>query len=195
MSPTPVAQTALVLRARASTRGEETNPYPARVKHLVRYADPMAWAWVLAIGQATEQLGEPFRSAVERCSLIQVGPEAPPEAMTQTANDTLRGFASPLRFPAATPSAPTGLACIVHGIRGPTLALTMPVAEGAGIALALSAAWLTRGVVDYALIGTSASQRHGAPYAACVVLTRGEGPTVDPALLVKSLLPERCAHD
>ncbi|AKQ67325.1 hypothetical protein A176_004237 [Myxococcus hansupus] len=194
MNPTPLANTSPVLRASASTRGDATNPYPARVKHAVRYADPLAWAWVLAIGEATEPLGESFRSTVERCALIQVGPEAPPDAMTQTARDALRGFASPLRFPAATPSAPTGLACIVHGIRGPTLTLTMPVADGAGIALALSAAWLSRGVSDYALIGTAVT-RHGAPYAACVVLTRGEGPAVDPALLVKTLLPEPCAHD
>lgn len=195
MNLTPSANTTLVLRASASTRGDDANPYPARVKQWVRYADPMAWAWVLAIGEATAPLGETFRSAVERCSLIQVGPEAPPDAMTQTASDALRGFASPLRFPAATPSAPTGLACIVHGIRGPTLTLTMPVEEGAAIALALSTAWLARGVVDYALIGTAASARHGAPHAACVVLTRGEGPGVDPALLVKTLLPEPRAHD
>ena len=72
--------------------------------------------------------------------------------MAQVASEALRGFASPIRFPSATPSAPTGLACIVHGLRGPTLALTLPVPDGVGLALALSAAWLSRGVVDYALI-------------------------------------------
>jgi hypothetical protein len=182
---------AFVLRGSARTRNDRPNPYAARVKTSVRYADPMAWALVLAIGEATESLGEAFRASGDRCSLIQVGTEAPSEALSQAANEALRGFASPLRFPAATPSAPTGLACIVHGLRGPTLTLTLPVTEGVGLALALSTAWLTRGVVDYALIGTTTS----APQASCVVLSRGEGPAVDAALLVKTLLPESRAHD
>jgi hypothetical protein len=179
----------LVLRGSAVVRGGGPNPYAAQVKATVRYADPMAWALVLAIGEATAPLGEDFRAATDRCSLIQVGPEAPPEAMAQVAGEALRGFASPIRFPSATPSAPTGLACIVHGLRGPTLALTMPVTDGAGIALALSAAWLARGVVDYALIGTAASIPGGPPRAACAVLTRGTGPGVDPELLVRTLHP------
>ncbi|QSQ17061.1 coronafacic acid synthetase [Myxococcus landrumensis] len=184
----------LILRGSARSHSGAPNPYAARVKTTVRYADPMAWALTLAIGEATEPLGEDFRAAVARCSLIQVGSEAPPEAMSRAATEALRGFASAIRFPAATPSAPAGLACIVHGLRGPTLALTMPVTEGARIALALSTAWLARGVVDYALIGTAASVPGGEPRAACAVLSRGEGPTVDEALLVKTLLPERSSH-
>ncbi|MBZ4401171.1 MULTISPECIES: coronafacic acid synthetase [unclassified Myxococcus] len=187
MNPT----TSLVLRGDARARGGGANPYVARVKGSVRYADPMAWTLVLAVGEVLESLGEDFRASADRCSLIQVGPEAPPEAMSSAAREALRGFASPIRFPAAPPSAPTGLACIVHGIRGPTLALTLPVAEGAGLALSLSTAWLTRGVVDYALIATAASVPGEAPRAACVVLSRGEGPPVDPARLVQSLLFSR----
>lgn len=179
----------VVLRGSAEARSGGPNPYAARVKTAVRYADPMAWVLVLAIGEATEPLGEDFRGAADRCSLIQVGPDAPPEAMSQSASEALRGFASPLRFPAATPSAPTGLACIVHGLRGPALALTMTVADGAGIALALSAAWLERGVVDYALIGTASPVPGGPPRAACVVLSRGVGPSMDPALLARTLQP------
>lgn len=193
MNLAPPAKTSLVIRGSAAAWGGGPNPYAARVKTAVRYADPMAWALVLAIGEATEPLGDDFQGSVERCSLIQLGPEAPAEALSQAASEALRGFASPLRFPAATPSAPTGLACIVHGLRGPTLALTLPVAQGADIALALSAAWLARGVVDYALIGTTASVPGGPPRAACAVLSRGEGPGVALALLVKTLLP-RAAH-
>ncbi|NMO13928.1 coronafacic acid synthetase [Pyxidicoccus fallax] len=179
----------IVLLGGAEARGGGPNPYAARVKTAVRYADPMSWALVLAIGEATAPLGEGFRAVVDRCSLIQVGPEAPPEAMAHAASEALRGFASPIRFPAANPSAPTGLACIVHGLRGPTLALTMPVEEAAGIALTLSAAWLARGVVDYALIGTAASVPGGPPRAACAVLSRGMGQGVDAALLVRTLQP------
>ena len=65
----------------------------------------------------------------------------------------------------------------------------MPVTDGAGIALALSTAWLTRGVVDYALIGTAASVPGSPPRAACIVLSRGVGAEVDPALLVRTLHP------
>ncbi|WP_338867794.1 coronafacic acid synthetase [Myxococcus stipitatus] len=185
----------LVLRGSAHSHAGAPNPHAARVKTTVRYADPMAWALTLAIGEATAPLGEAFQSSVARCSLIQMGSEAPPEAMSRAASEALRGFASAIRFPAATPSAPAGLACIVHGLRGPALALTMPVSEGASVALMLSAAWLARGVVDYALIGTAASVPGGEPRAACVVLSRGEGPAVDAALLVKTLLPERSSHD
>ncbi|NVJ02066.1 coronafacic acid synthetase [Myxococcus sp. AM009] len=195
MTVTSLASASIVLRGSAATRSDGANPYAARVRTSVRYADPMAWALVCVIGEATEPLGEGFRSAVDRCALIQVGPEAPLEAMTQAASEALRGFASPIRFPAATPSAPAGLACIVHGLRGPTLALTLPVTDGAGIALALAAAWLSRGVVDYALIAATASVPGGAPRAACGVLSRGEGPAVDPARLVKILQSEPRPHD
>ncbi|MFY1825986.1 coronafacic acid synthetase [Myxococcus fulvus] len=190
MNSAPHTTTSLVLRGGARARGGGANPYAARAKTSVRYADPMAWTLVLAVGEVLKSLGEDFRASADRCSLIHVGPEAPPEAMSSAAREALRGFASPIRFPAAPPSAPTGLACILHGLRGPTLALTLPVVEGAGIALSLSTAWLTRGVVDYALIATAASVPGEAPRAACVVLSRGEGPLVDPELLVQALLPE-----
>jgi hypothetical protein len=186
MSQSPVS---IVLRGSAAVQGERPNPYPAQVKATVRYADPMAWALVLAIGEATAPLGEDFRAAASRCSLIQVGPQGPTEAMAQVASDALRGFASPVRFPSATPSAPAGLSCIVHGLRGPTLALTMPVPEAAEIALMLSTAWLSRGVVDYALIGTSVPTPGAPPRAGCVVLARGQGPGVDSQLVVRTLLP------
>lgn len=189
MSQSAPGESALVLSGSAVVRGDAPNPYPARVKTTVRYADPMAWSLVLAIGEATAPLGEGFRDATDRCSLIQLGSEGPREAMAQVASEALRGFASPIRFPSATPSAPTGLACIVHGLRGPTLALTLPVPDGVEIALALSASWLSRGVVDYALIGSAASIPGGPPHAGCVVLTRGAGPGVDPALVVRTLLP------
>lgn len=179
----------LVLRSSADVRGDAPNPYPARVKTTVRYADPMSWALVLAIGEATAPLGEDFRASGDRCSLIQLGSEGPREAMAQVASEALRGFASPIRFPSATPSAPTGLACIVHGLRGPTLALTLPVPDGVGLALALSTTWLSRGVVDYALIASAASIPGGPPRAGCVVLSRGTGPGVDPELVVRTLHP------
>ncbi|MCP3061168.1 coronafacic acid synthetase [Myxococcus sp. K38C18041901] len=191
MNPT----TSLVLRGGARTRGGGANPYVAKVKTSVRYADPMAWTLVLAVGEVLESLGESFRASADRCSLIHVGTQAPPEALSSAAREALRGFASPIRFPAAPPSAPTGLACIVHGIRGPTLALTLPVTEGAGLALSLSTAWLMRGVIDYALIATTAAVSGEEPRAACVVLSRGEGQPVDTALLVQALLPASRATD
>lgn len=189
MSQPAPGELSLVLCGSAVVRGDVPNPYAARVKTTVRYADPMAWALVLAIGEATAPLGEGFRAAANRCSLIQVGSEGPREAMAQVASEALRGFASPIRFPSATPSAPAGLACIVHGLRGPTLALTSPAPEGARLALTLSAGWLSRGVVDYALIATTASTPGGPPRAGCVVLSRGTGPGVDPELVVRTLLP------
>ncbi|OJT27511.1 coronafacic acid synthetase [Archangium sp. Cb G35] len=189
MSQPIAGESALVLSGSAVVRGDVPNPYAARVKTIVRYADPMAWALVLAVGEATAPLGEAFEAVKDRCSLIQLGPEGPREAMAQVASEAQRGFASPIRFPSSTPSAPAGLACIVHGLRGPTLALTLPVQDGVGIALALSASWLSRGVVDYALIGTAASVPGGPPHAGCVVLTRGTGPGVAPELVVRTLLP------
>jgi 3-oxoacyl-(acyl-carrier-protein) synthase len=183
------APVSIVLRGGAAVSGERPNPYPARVKSTVRYADPMSWALVLAIGEATAPLGEDFRAAASRCSLIQVGPQGPVEAMAQVATEASRGFASPVRFPSATPSAAAGLACIVHGLRGPTLSLAMPVSEGVEVALALSTAWLSRGVVDYALIGASVPLPGAPPHAGCVVLSRGMGPGVDPRLIARTLLP------
>ncbi|WP_232293772.1 coronafacic acid synthetase [Stigmatella aurantiaca] len=143
----------VLLRGSARALTDAPNPYISRWKSSVRYADPLSWALAQAAGEAVAPLGEAFTRATDRCSLIQVGAAGPRETWTQVASDAARGFASPMRFPAATPSAPTGLSCIVHGLRGPSLALTMPVETGVEVALTLSSAWLERGVVDWALIG------------------------------------------
>lgn len=180
---------AVTLRGSAVVFSDAPNPHAARWKPTVRYADPLSWALVMAVGEATRALGEDFTRATDRCSLIQVGAVGPRETWAQVASDAARGFASPLRFPAATPSAPTGLSCIVHGLRGPTLALTMPVASAVEVALALSAAWLARGVVDWALIGSVLAIEGRPPGAGCVVLSRGTGPGVDVDAVARSLQP------
>ncbi|MBJ6764380.1 coronafacic acid synthetase [Myxococcaceae bacterium JPH2] len=187
MSSPSVGHASIVLRGSACVSGARPNPYAARVKGTVRYADPMSWSLVMAIGEAIAPLGDDFQAWATRCSLIQVGPAGPPEAMAQVASDALRGFASPVRFPSATPSAPAGLACIVHGIRGPTLALTLPVEEAVTLALHLSSDWLSRGVVEGALIAAPLPSGVGAPTAGCVLLARGEGPAVDVARVTRAL--------
>ncbi|RKH15282.1 coronafacic acid synthetase [Corallococcus sp. CA047B] len=177
----------VALRGSAVVFADAPNPHLVKWKPSVRYADPLSWALVMAVGEATGSLGEDFTRAADRCSLIQVGAVGPRETWAQVASDAARGFASPLRFPAATPSAPTGLSCIVHGLRGPTLALTMPVATGAEVALAMSMAWLQRGVVDWALIGSVLSVEGRPPGAGCVVLSRGTGPGVGVEVVARSL--------
>src|SRR5262249_19152831 len=55
------------------------------------------------------------------------------------------GFSSPLRYPAANPGALLGVSCILFGLRGPTLNLIMPPADGVAPGLLAAAGWLQRG--------------------------------------------------
>jgi hypothetical protein len=87
-----------------------------------------------------------------------------------------------MRYPASNPGSLAGVTCIALGLRGPTLVLTMPPAEGAPVGLLLGGRWIERGDVPLVLVGACWERSPGKPRARCLLLGRGAGAApIDPA--------------
>jgi 3-oxoacyl-(acyl-carrier-protein) synthase len=97
--------------------------------------------------------------------VVMIAPAGCPEAAADLARQAADGRVSPLRYPAAAPSASLGLCCIVFGLRGPTVTLTMSLAAGVPRATWLAGRYLARGDAEVAIVATAEPA-----IARCVVL-------------------------
>jgi hypothetical protein len=127
----------------------------------VRYADPAAWIVATAVARALAAAPEAVKAAGDRIGVVVTSPRGPVETMTWIATATREGYSSPLRYPATNPGSLAGVACIALTLRGPTLVLTMPPAQGAPLAITLGARWIARGDVALALVASC--RDHGEP--------------------------------
>lgn len=160
----------LTVGGRGQASGGEVGPRLAQVRRAVRYADPSSWAMANAVDAALTASPRPLDT--NRVALVNLGLQGPSEAMAQVAGSVREGSVSPVRFPAASPSAAVALSCIAWGIRGPTLSLLQPLRQGLPVALALARGWLGRGQVEGVLLASFHLPEGGAPpRAACVLLT------------------------
>lgn len=104
------------------------------------YAPPLAWA---VANFARLLIGDDGGIEPHHTAMIVVSDECSLRTMRELSLTAARGTISPLRFAGASPSIVAGLAALEHGLRGPTLALTMPPAHAATAVLALTTHWLT----------------------------------------------------
>jgi hypothetical protein len=133
------------------------------------YAAPVAWA-AAAFTQAL--IGEEGGIASLHTGLIVVSDECSLGTIRELSRAAADGTISPLRFAGASPSIVAGLPALEQGIRGPTLALTMPPAHASDAILALIEYWMRyNGVVSVIAI---------AHY------TRGEGGHLFKGLIARS---------
>jgi hypothetical protein len=138
--------------ARAVVHMPCDSAHAVRLRSKIRYADPSSWLLVEAIDRAgVPGLGT---GRVEHTAVMVVAPAGCPQAAADLARQAGVGQVSPLRYPAASPSASLGLCCIVFGLCGPTLTLTMPLADGVPRATWLAQRYLARGDVDLAIVAT-----------------------------------------
>ena len=126
--------------------------HQARLRSKIRYVDPSSWLLVEAI----ERAGLPglLAGRAENTAVVVVAPAGCPQAAADLARQAADGAVSPIRYPAASPSASLGLACIVFGLCGPTLTLTMPLATGVPRATWLAQRYLARRDAELALVAT-----------------------------------------
>jgi hypothetical protein len=160
----------IAVLGRGEAEGSARDSYRERVKSIVRYADPAAWATVDAVGQARACVEDMSAVDIERTGVLLVSEYGPVETMATVASTARDGYLSAFRFPAATPGSLVGLTCIVFGFRGPTLNLTMPPAQGVPIAAEVARNWLKRDVVNFVFIATC---QQGA-LARCLLVARRE---------------------
>jgi 3-oxoacyl-(acyl-carrier-protein) synthase len=172
----------------AASGPDVTSPAAVAAKTIVRYADPLSWAVVAAVRAAAAPHAERMSRSAENVALVHVTPSGPAETMARVRQDAAAGFASPIRFPAAAPSAPAGLACLAFGLRGPSLCLAMPIEQGTTIALGMAAAWLARRTADLCVIVISGPARSAIPRAACVLLAPADDVATTPLAIVRRTL-------
>jgi len=103
------------------------------------YATPLAWAAADFTGLL---LGEDDEIAPHHTGMIVASDECSLSTIRELSRAAARGAVSPLRFAGASPSIVAGLPALQYGIRGPTLALTMPPEHASSAILALIKYWV-----------------------------------------------------
>ena len=103
------------------------------------YATPVAWGVAnfvqLLIGAETG-------IAPRHTGLIVVSDECSLRTILELARSAAQGMISPLKFAGSSPSIVAGLPALEQGIRGPTLALTMPPRHASSAIVALITYWM-----------------------------------------------------
>lgn len=163
-----IAAPSIHVLGRAAAHAPASSPHQARLRSTIRYADPSSWLAVDALDRAG--LAELLAGRGDRTAVVMIAPAGCPEAAVDLGRQAAEGRVSPLRYPAAAPSASLGLCCIVFGLRGPTVTLTMPLASGVPRATWLAGRYLARGDAELAIVATA---EPGA--ARCVVLCPAAG--------------------
>jgi hypothetical protein len=139
-------------------KGEALRPQPelfdARLRTVVRYADPAAWISAAAVVHAGAAMREALAAGRDNVGVVVVSDEGPQETMQALDEAAVAGFSSPLRFPAGNPGSLVGVTCILLGFRGPTLNFIMPPANGVPAGLVLAAGWLQRRVCSFVFVTT-----------------------------------------
>lgn len=103
------------------------------------YATPVAWA----VASFTRELIDEDGAIVpQHTGMIVVSDECSSMTLRELARTLATGSISPLRFAGASPSIVVGLPAIELGIRGPTVALTMPPEHASSAIVALVRYWM-----------------------------------------------------
>ena len=106
------------------------------------YATPVAWA----AADFTQLLIEDEGGiAPHHTGMIVVSDECSLSTIRDLSRTAAQGVISPLRFAGASPSIVAGLPALQQGIRGPTLALTMPPDHASSAIVALINYWIRYG--------------------------------------------------
>jgi hypothetical protein len=129
-----------------------------RYRSQIPYADPAAWYLVAALEQLFSRLGELDRN---RVGIVLIDDEGPSHVLSDLRARRLTRKMSPMRFPAATPSALLAVSCIVFKLRGPSMTLVCPIERGVPSALSAVRFWLDDCTCDVVILaarptGTSA---------------------------------------
>jgi len=106
------------------------------------YATPVAWA---TANFAQALIGAAGGIVPHHTGMIVASDECSLSTIRELAHTAAQGAISPLRFAGASPSIVAGLPALQHGIRGPTLSLTMPPEHASSAILAMINYWIRYG--------------------------------------------------
>jgi hypothetical protein len=122
------------------------------------YATPVAWA---AANFTQLLIGDEGGIVPHHTGLIVVSDECSLNTIQDLSRTAAQGTISPLRFAGASPSIVAGLPALQQGIRGPTLALTMPPDHASSPIEALINYWLRYGNIVSVIVIAHYKQGEG----------------------------------
>ncbi len=142
----------------------EVTPTPRlnAAKRELRYADPSSWL----LSAAASDLLDSNNIALRRdIGIIHVAQNGPQQAMEKIATLAVRRRSSPLKFPAAAPSASAAVACMVCQLRGPSLTLTMSWVHSKQVIASLCNNWLGCRLASFVIVSHEGNDHNtGEPY-------------------------------
>lgn len=106
------------------------------------YATPVAWA---AANFTQLLIGDQSEIVPHHTGMIVASDECSLSTIRDLSRTAAQGTISPLRFAGASPSIVAGLPALEQGIRGPTLALTMPPEHASSAIVAMINYWIRYG--------------------------------------------------
>jgi hypothetical protein len=141
----------------------------------IAFADSAAWC---VVGAASTVLGELGDLDSDRIGSILIAPDGPVETRREIIGLVAKGEMSPMRFPAATPSALLAPTLIIHRLRGPSLNFPISPSAAIPIAACVAARWFVNFDLEAVLFATVTS-KDSEPFAqALVIRSVGHSPTV-----------------
>ena len=165
--PAPTDRFAAVLLGRTERTVVDL---PDRRRGAAFYADPVAWLVVDVAGDALRRAAA--AGTAGHTGVVTISREA--------TRHTLRALAaagparlSPMRFAGANAGSLAGLACIVHGLTGPSLVLTSAPAAVRDVALVVARGWLRGGACRRVLLAEHRHDHEGHTVCAAVLTRPG----------------------
>ncbi|MBS0266747.1 MAG: hypothetical protein JSS02_32770 [Planctomycetes bacterium] len=173
------------LRIQGQGQADQHQPdlFDAKLRNVVRYADPAAWTCAVSAVHALASVPDRLSGDRDRVGVIVVCDDGPQEAMQALDEAAVKGFSSPLKFPAGNPGSLVGVTCILLGFRGPTLNFIMPPASGVPAGLVMAAGWLQRNVCSHVLLTASSRAAGATPNARTLLLTAPQDGPASTSLL------------
>jgi beta-ketoacyl synthase-like protein len=154
------------LRVLSTVELSVTEPAPRRPGASF-YADPVAWLVADAVEAALRDAGDQVRAAATDTGVLSTSSEATRHTMGQLAGSG--GRVSPMKFAGASAGSITGVPCILFGLQGPSLVLSMSPAAGRAVARLVARSWLAAGNCRYVVLNEHESVATGHVVRSSVV--------------------------
>jgi hypothetical protein len=156
--------------------GSARDAFWQKYRRQVTFADPAAWC---VVGAAAALLEKAQDIAPERFGSMLISSDGPEETRREIIRLAAKGQLSPMRFPAATPSALLAPTLIIYGLRGPSLNFTAAPLSALPVVSCVAVQWLRNFGLEAILFATVTSTG-GTPSArALVIKNSGRVPSLD----------------
>jgi hypothetical protein len=167
--------------------GSARDEFWQKYRRQVTFADPAAWC---VVGAAAPVLRAARSIAPEHFGSILISPDGPEETRREIIRLAAKGQLSPMRFPAATPSALLAPTLIIYGLRGPSLNFTVSPRAALPVVGCVAARWFSTFGLEAVLFATVTSAG-GTPSARVLVIKNsGSAPSAhELAGCLEQLLP------